>query len=337
LLLIPEGGSSVDGVKGVAELNLIDTPDGKADLICLATASGGTLAGVISGNNCNVLGIAVVKDASIPERVNQLLSHFIENNIKVPEYLKELYQLKSELYEKNGNFQLAYQYKDSLLSKIKQLEDAKDLTQMVDLNVKLIQDKHQAEIDLLEEKAENERKTKLMVLIFSSLGVILLAYLWYISLKKRKAEKLKFAAEHKQDVEKIESFKKRLMDKNALIEAISAQIDSLQSRKKPSEEEQAYLQKLRDSIILTDEDWIDFKQSFDQVYPNFLSDLIKQYPELSQAEIRFMVLLKLGLSVKEMANVLAILPESVRKTRLRLTKKLGLSSYKELNHKLKQL
>lgn len=73
LLLVPEGGSSVDGVKGIAELNLTATPNGDADLISLATASGGTLAGVITANQSNILGIAVVKDPTLPNKVKQLL------------------------------------------------------------------------------------------------------------------------------------------------------------------------------------------------------------------------------------------------------------------------
>ncbi|CAM3757747.1 1-aminocyclopropane-1-carboxylate deaminase/D-cysteine desulfhydrase [Rheinheimera salexigens] len=73
LLLVAEGGSSSEGAKGVAELNLTDTPNGKASLVALATASGGTLAGVITANKSQVLGIAAVKDSSIADRVKQLL------------------------------------------------------------------------------------------------------------------------------------------------------------------------------------------------------------------------------------------------------------------------
>lgn len=74
LLIVPEGGSSEAGAKGMAELDLENTPDGKADLIISAAASGGTLAGIIQRHNCPVLGIAVVKDLSLPTRVKQLLT-----------------------------------------------------------------------------------------------------------------------------------------------------------------------------------------------------------------------------------------------------------------------
>lgn len=73
LIAVPEGGSSVAGVKGVAGLDLAATPAGSADLIVCATASGGTLAGIINNTNKKVLGIAVVKDVSLHEKVQQFL------------------------------------------------------------------------------------------------------------------------------------------------------------------------------------------------------------------------------------------------------------------------
>ncbi|MFN6971348.1 MAG: 1-aminocyclopropane-1-carboxylate deaminase/D-cysteine desulfhydrase [Rheinheimera sp.] len=73
-LIVPEGGTSAAAVQGVAELALADTPAGPADLLCTATASGGTLAGLIAGSEGTaVLGISVVKDASLPEKIAALL------------------------------------------------------------------------------------------------------------------------------------------------------------------------------------------------------------------------------------------------------------------------
>ncbi|SNY58246.1 1-aminocyclopropane-1-carboxylate deaminase [Arsukibacterium tuosuense] len=82
-LIIPEGGSSELGARGVAGLNLTDTPAGPADVIATATASGGTLAGLIaastqqsavSSNSAKVLGLTVVNDLSLPEKVANLLA-----------------------------------------------------------------------------------------------------------------------------------------------------------------------------------------------------------------------------------------------------------------------
>ena len=75
-LLVPEGGTSPLGVKGVAELQLNNTPAGAADLICCATGSGGTVAGLALGHpQTAVLGINVVKDPSLPEQITALAPH----------------------------------------------------------------------------------------------------------------------------------------------------------------------------------------------------------------------------------------------------------------------
>ncbi|WP_333795879.1 1-aminocyclopropane-1-carboxylate deaminase/D-cysteine desulfhydrase [Rheinheimera sp.] len=73
-LFVPEGGSSPLALPGLAELPITRTPAGTASLIACATASGGTLAGLIAAHpDTSVLGISVVKDSSLPDRIDQLL------------------------------------------------------------------------------------------------------------------------------------------------------------------------------------------------------------------------------------------------------------------------
>lgn len=86
-LLIPEGGSSVLGARGVATADLSHTPAGLADIVATATASGGTLAGLIMANNQNstltnqrteILGLAVVNDNALTAKVTALLAESAE-------------------------------------------------------------------------------------------------------------------------------------------------------------------------------------------------------------------------------------------------------------------
>lgn len=73
LLWVPEGGSSALGVAGVRELDLHQTPAGPADLLVTACGSGGTAAGLSQGHPAlPVLAVAVVKDPSLPQRLQQL-------------------------------------------------------------------------------------------------------------------------------------------------------------------------------------------------------------------------------------------------------------------------
>lgn len=53
---------------------------------------------------------------------------------------------------------------------------------------------------------------------------------------------------------------------------------------------------------------------------------MRSYPEVSNNDLRLMSLLKLNLSSKEIANILNISVEGVKKARYRLRKKLNLNT-----------
>lgn len=73
-LIVPEGGTSSCGVRGVAELDLHQTPAGPATLICCATGSGGTVAGLALGHpQLSVLGVPVVRDSSLQDKIAALV------------------------------------------------------------------------------------------------------------------------------------------------------------------------------------------------------------------------------------------------------------------------
>jgi 1-aminocyclopropane-1-carboxylate deaminase len=71
---IPEGGTCAAAVQGVSELDMRHTPHGPASLLICAVGTGGTIAGLIHGaQSTAVLGIAVVKDQSLPDKIRQFL------------------------------------------------------------------------------------------------------------------------------------------------------------------------------------------------------------------------------------------------------------------------
>lgn len=73
-LIVPEGGTSVLGLQGVAELQLAQTPNGPAELLCCATGSGGTVAGLALGHpHLPVLGISVVQDPGLATQISALV------------------------------------------------------------------------------------------------------------------------------------------------------------------------------------------------------------------------------------------------------------------------
>ncbi|WP_312138249.1 hypothetical protein [Sphingobacterium sp.] len=63
--------------------------------------------------------------------------------------------------------------------------------------------------------------------------------------------------------------------------------------------------------------------TFDEAYPNYYNQLKKGIPELTENNIRFIMLQKLGLTPAETANVLGISLDAIKKNKQRLKQKLG--------------
>src|SRR5690606_132670 len=82
-----------------------------------------------------------------------------------------------------------------------------------------------------------------------------------------------------------------------------------------------HLRKLMSAAIITDEKWIEFKKAFEKVHHNYIDNLKKKLPHLTEAEVRYLVLRKLNLTPKEIAALLAIQPDSIRLYRYRIRKK----------------
>lgn len=69
---------------------------------------------------------------------------------------------------------------------------------------------------------------------------------------------------------------------------------------------------------------------FRKIHPQFINRLEKKHPELTQNELKLCIFLKLKLSHKEIAEILHVKPESVRKAKSRMRSKMGLKTDKEI-------
>lgn len=76
--------------------------------------------------------------------------------------------------------------------------------------------------------------------------------------------------------------------------------------------------------MLTDRDWLEFRDKFEQQFPGFLTRLKATFRGITNIEVRLFIFIKLGLENTEIANISGISPESVYRSRSRLRQKLNL-------------
>ena len=117
--------------------------------------------------------------------------------------------------------------------------------------------------------------------------------------------------------QQIDFFIQNVAEKNSLINQLETQLTVADN----SEINTA----LSHFTILTEEDWQKFKINFETVNPSFLFRLKQKMPQITQGEQRIILLAKLGLNTKEMANATGVSPETIRSVSSRMRKKFNLN------------
>src|SRR5690606_2796058 len=143
---------------------------------------------------------------------------------------------------------------------------------------------------------------------------------------KLKNEKLQMEIEVKNS--ELASTSMHLVQKNDLLSKIKVDLSRLNSNVS-TYENVSDLKKIIRLLALeekTDEGWEQFSIHFDKVHGNFVEDLKCEYPNVTTNDLKLSTYLKLGLSTKEIAELMKISPRGVEISRYRLRKKLQIPS-----------
>ncbi|MBB3841530.1 tetratricopeptide (TPR) repeat protein [Runella defluvii] len=228
-------------------------------------------------------------------------------------------------HAKMKNFSLANTFKDSLLALKDTLKVKLDYKKVVVLESSLQAEKYINERRALQVEVTNERMLR-NVIIFGLIVVFLGVVYW---LNERQKQEKRLQTEKRQRAEEmldhanrqLEQYLVNIKEKNELIETISTQLERNNQRPEMNFEVEKTLENLQQSVLLTEDDWQNFKALYEQVFPYFFLDLNKKYPDLTAAEVRLCALDKLNLTDKVKGTMLGISADSVKKTRYRLRKK----------------
>jgi len=134
----------------------------------------------------------------------------------------------------------------------------------------------------------------------------------------------------KQVIEQTEILTKetlRTVEINNIIENIKAQVETELKQKNITSKERMLLLNLRNKISsrsLISDNLTVFQLRFNQTYPHFITRVAEQFPNLTQYEIVLISATLMGFNTNQLGEILNISADSVRKSRYRLKKKIGL-------------
>lgn len=253
------------------------------------------------------------------------------------DYLQSYYNILVQYHRQHGDYALAYKYLDSLNTTTLELDRRYNTMLAKVAQDKLKMQQYVSDIELEREKrrAASTRWTLGFALLL--LCLVLLGMLYYlnrVTQAKQKAimqlKEAEIVAQQKMTLAAFERSKgelrnqlELLKEKNRLIEQLKHDLEKLQAGDEapPLLLEEA-LEKLSGARLLTQEDWAVFRRRFNTVFNNSLEELKKTHPDITQSEERIYALIQLDVGTRQMASMLGISPESVRKSRYRLNKRI---------------
>ena len=249
------------------------------------------------------------------------------------------YLSRSKANESLGNFSNAlndYQKYQLLYgtiyntTKSQQIEELRTIYKTEKKEQEIILQKN--EIQLLEEKSKVNNLQRLLLsigLAFSLLIFGLGTYALRQKVKRSKLEKEKLIAELEFKRKELTTHALHLAKKNEILESLKNKVEEL----KVSESGQKGYQQIIQTInfdLQDDNNWNNFRKYFEQVHKGFNNNIKLKFPDITSNELRLMALLKMNLSSKEIANILNISNEGIKKARYRLRKKLNMVSEESL-------
>jgi DNA-binding CsgD family transcriptional regulator len=148
--------------------------------------------------------------------------------------------------------------------------------------------------------------------------------------KKLKEKQMQQDIEFKES--QLTAMTVQMMQKNELLQELKARMDE----DKIAQQDQG-IHKIINKGLNQDKEWSDFNLYFESMNQHFYSRIKEAYPDISPNDLKICALIKLHLSIKEMATILNISPDSVKTARYRLRKKLQLNNEDNLTEFIMQL
>jgi Tfp pilus assembly protein PilF len=290
----------------------------------------------------NAIAELFAKEGDINKAItNTLAAYKLSDSLGEKTNMVNMLSNLCDMYAGINDYKNAYKYtlvKESVKDSVFNEKKAQIIKE---LEVKFLVEKKNLEIEKLKARQEADRRLRILlvsVLVFIISLSILLLYVLYEKRKRSEVEKELINTEKEKTVEKLHFQNRQLasqaltmMQKNKMLQELQKSISEIVKEKPENIGKQ--LNKIKFQIkrsINSEKDWEVFRLYFEQVNKTFFKNLKDINPELTDYDLRMAALIKLKLNIKESASLLNLSPNSVKGTRYRLRKKLGLSNSESL-------
>ncbi len=276
------------------------------------------------------LGEAYFKKGNYKEAIKHLNSSIsISERIQDPARKMDALNIKSRAYEALNQphlalltFKASKKISDSLFN-IESSKKTEELQIQFETEKKEQQIALQAnQIELLESN-EKISNLKILLLGFGFLMALFALYAIFQRAKRHKIEKENAQVELEFKTKELTTHALHLAKKNEVLNDLKQKAKILKADANADPGYQMLIQTINFDLQ-DDNNWENFSRYFEQVHKDFGIKAQEQFPKITKNDLRLMALLKMNLSSKEIANILNISSDGIKKARQRLRKKMGL-------------
>ena len=242
------------------------------------------------------------------------------------------YETCFSIYKYQGDWKNAVLCADSMQILTDSLQRMQDASILQQAQRRVEVERHSAELNKLESARRRQITLRNSFLLAFAFAALLLIQYYQRIMMRRKRE-LELASLNEQIAKKalqeatreLDQYTRKLTEKNELIESIREEMEQLRSAGDHLMDERSQrLNEMLHHAILTESDWNEFRALFEKVHPGFFRNLKEKMPDLTPADTRLLAFTKLQLSTKEMASLLGISADSIKKSRQRLRRRVHL-------------
>lgn len=253
----------------------------------------------------------------------------------------------SKTYEKKKDWYNAYFYISQYLHVKDSIQGSDKISEINKIEAGIAIKEYQNQLIIADQKNEL-RKKQILITILISIGLLLgsLLVLLYILQKKRITEsQLQNEELHNKNLQQEIDFQNRelssttliLSEKNGILNNLLSQMEKFRSSKEMSNICESALRKLITDNLRSENEWESFKLHFEKVHPNFFHKLKDLYPNLSENELRLCAYIRIGMSSKQISQMISVLPATIKTNRYLLRKKFGLKQEDSLDDFIREI
>ncbi len=272
----------------------------------------------------------------------------------------KVYQHLYDLHNKQGNYKQAIAYKDSLSAVRDSMYSWDKRREIKSMEIQFDVAEKDRQLELV--RKENEIARLMNYMLWSGIAITLLISGAVITMLRRINRRDKLLLQTKEalvaamsEQKRLEEEQRRLKEKQmqqelefkeSQLSAMTLQMlqknELMQELKNRMEEDKTsskdpVLNKIINKGMSQDKEWTDFNIYFESINQHFYTRLKQAYHDISPNDLKICALIKLRLSIKEMASILNISPDSVKTARYRLRKRLGMNTEDNLTDFIESL